>query len=154
METIQNSTASSAACAETMNNRDQLELNKRVVAQYVDAFNRGEMETLRELFTKDALIYGVLGWGGVDVAMPIWRELHEAFAITLHIESIIAEDNQVSVRYTERGTFVKPFRGQASTGKSFELVAIEWFVLQDGKIDRRWGVRDHASQARQIGLPL
>jgi steroid delta-isomerase-like uncharacterized protein len=138
----------------TMNSTDQLEFNKRVVMQYVDAFNRGDPEALLKLFSKDALIYGVLGWGGVDAVMPIWRELHEAFAMTLNIESIIAEGNHVTARYTERGTFVKPFRGQEPTGKSSELVAMEWFVLQDGKIERRWGARDHASQARQMGLKL
>jgi predicted ester cyclase len=60
----------------------------------------------------------------------------------------------VAVRYAERGTFAGPFRGQPPTGKAYELVAMEWFVLKDGKIRRRWGARDAASQARQIGLPL
>ncbi len=31
---------------------------------------------------------------------------------------------------------------------------MEWFALRDGKIERRWGARDHAAQARQMGLPL
>ncbi|GAC1662639.1 MAG: hypothetical protein NVS9B4_16580 [Candidatus Acidiferrum sp.] len=44
-----------------MNHTDQLELNKRVVALYVDAFNRGDQEALSKLFNEDALIYGVLG---------------------------------------------------------------------------------------------
>jgi ketosteroid isomerase-like protein len=41
------------------------EINRKVVLDYVDAFNRGDMESLRTLFTPDALIYGVLGWGGL-----------------------------------------------------------------------------------------
>jgi hypothetical protein len=40
------------------------------------------------------------------------------------------------------------------TGKTYEIVAMEWFELRDGRIARRWGARDSASQARQIGLPL
>lgn len=40
------------------------------------------------------------------------------------------------------------------TGKSFEVVAMEWFEIKDGKIDRRWGARDNAAQFRQMGLPL
>jgi hypothetical protein len=31
---------------------------------------------------------------------------------------------------------------------------MEWFVMKGGKIYRRWGVRDSASQSRQMGLPL
>lgn len=130
------------------------ERNKALVRAYVEAFNRGDLEALRALFTDDALVFGVLGWGGLDEVEPIWRELHQAFGIELTVEQMIAEDDLVAVRYTERGTFVAPFRGQEPTGKSFELVAMEWFVVKDSKIHRRWGARDAASQARQIGLPL
>lgn len=65
---------------------------------------------------------------------------------------MIAEGDRVAVRYTERGAFKGAFRGQQPTGKSYELVAMEWFVVKGGKIQRRWGARDAASQARQIGL--
>jgi steroid delta-isomerase-like uncharacterized protein len=131
-----------------------IESNKQVVLKYVEAFNRGDLEALQELFTPDALIQGVLGWGELAMAMPIWKELHEAFAINLTVEEIIAEGDTVAVRYTERGTFVGSFRGQEPTGKSFELVAMEWFTLLEGKIHRRWGARDAASQSRQIGMKL
>lgn len=130
------------------------EANKQVVRRYVDAFNRGDIGALREIFSPSAVVQGVLGWGGLDVVVPIWEELHSAFQIELTIESLIAEEDTVAARYTERGTFVAPFRGNQPTGKSFELVAMEWFTLRDGRIERRWGARDHASQARQVGLPL
>lgn len=130
------------------------ETNKEVVGQYVEALNRGDVETLRRLFTPDALVYGVLGWGGLDEVTPIWEQLHEGLALELTVEQMVAEGDTVAVRYTERGTFRGPFMGNQPTGKSFELVAMEWFVLRDGKIHRRWGARDSASQARQIGLPL
>jgi len=130
------------------------ESNKGVVRQYVEAFNRGDIPALTALFAPDALIYGVLGWGGLDAAAPVWRELHDAFGIQLTIEAMAAEGDTVAVRYTERGTFRRPFRGQEPTGRSYELVAMEWFELAGGKIRRRWGARDAASQARQLGLPL
>jgi predicted ester cyclase len=128
------------------------ESNKEVVRRYVAAFNRGDEDALRGLFTPDALIYGVLGAGGVEDAVPVWRELHAAFGIALTVGEMIAEGDQVAVRYTERGTFAGPFRGKEPTGKSYELVAMEWFVLRDGRIHRRWGARDAAAQARQVGL--
>lgn len=128
------------------------EANKQVVLKYVDAFNRGDMDALRSLFTDGALIYGVLGWGGLDMVIPIWQELHEAFAIQLQVEAIIAEGDTVAVRYTERGTSVGSFRGAAPTGKSYEIVAMEWFIIEDGRIHRRWGARDSAAQSRQMGL--
>jgi steroid delta-isomerase-like uncharacterized protein len=128
--------------------------NKQTVLAYVDAFNRGDIEALLELFTPDALVYGVLGWGELDSVAPIWREIKAAFDIQLHVDSIIAEGDVVAVRYTERGTSVGSFRGGPVTGKPFEVVAMEWFEIKGGKIHRRWGARDNAAQMRQMGLPL
>jgi len=130
------------------------EANKQIVLAYVDAFNRGDLEALRGLFAPDALVYGVLGWGGMEQVVPIWQEIKAAFAIQLQVESIIVEDDIVAVRYVESGTSVGSFRGGPVTRKSFEVVAMEWFEIKDGKIRRRWGARDNASQLRQMGLPL
>ena len=129
-------------------------VNQKVVLDYVDAFNRGDIETMRTLFTHDALVYGVLGWGGLNQVIPIWQEIKAAFDIQLQVESIVAKDDIVAVRYVERGTSVGSFRGGPVTGKSFEIVAMEWFVIKEGKIHRRWGARDNAAQLRQMGLPL
>ena len=128
--------------------------NLEIVRAYVEAFNRGDEETVRPLFADDALVYGVLGWGGIDQVIPVWREIKAAFDIQLQIESMIAQDDIVAVRYVERGTSVGSFRGGPVTGKSFEVVAMEWFIIKDGKIHRRWGARDNAAQLRQMGLPL
>ena len=31
---------------------------------------------------------------------------------------------------------------------------MEWFTIRDGRIQCRWGARDSAAQARQVGLVL
>ncbi len=133
---------------------DQRESNKKVVHDYVNAMNRGDFDTLRDLFAPEAVIQGVLGKGLMDKVIPIWQQLHEGLTMNLTVEEMVAEGETVAVRFTERGTFSGPFLGHEPTGKSYELVAIEWFVVRDGKIQQRWGARDGASQARQIGLPL
>jgi predicted ester cyclase len=130
----------------------ELEASKAVVREYVAAFNRGDTDALRLLFTPDAVIHGVLGSGGLDVAVPVWRELHDAFGVTLTVEDLVAEADRVAARYTERGTFAGPFRGREPTGRSYEIAATEWFVLRGGRIAARWGARDSAAQARQVGL--
>ena len=128
--------------------------NKQVVRAYVDALNAGDVEGLVALFDPDAQIQGVLGKGQRESLVPIWHALIDGFAMHLTIEEMIAEGDRVAVRYTERGTFRAPFFDHEPTGKSYELVAMEWFVVQDGKIQRRWGARDALSQARQIGMPV
>ena len=130
------------------------ETNKQTVLAYVEAFNRADMERLRALFSSDALIYGVLGWGDIEKVIPIWQEIHAAFALQLEVNSMIAEGEIVAVRYVERGQSVAAFRGQEATGKSYEAVAMEWFEMRAGLIQRRWGARDSAAQFRQMGLKM
>ncbi|MCB9896652.1 MAG: nuclear transport factor 2 family protein [Planctomycetes bacterium] len=125
---------------------------KDVVLAYVDAFNRGDLDGLCALFTPDALVWGVLGWGEIEKVRPIWKDLIECLGMQLQVDALIAEGDVVAVRYTERGTSRLAFRGQGPTGRSYELTAMEWFEIRDGRIRRRWGARDGASQMRQLGF--
>ncbi len=127
---------------------------KAVVREYVDAFNRGDLNKLKSLLADDAEIQGVMGKGLFEKVEPVWRQLIEGYGLQLKIEGLIAEGNVVAVRYLERGTFRAPAFGKQPTGKSYELIAMEWFEIEAGKIKRRWGARDAASQARQLGIPL
>lgn len=125
---------------------------KEVVRQYVDAFNRGDLPGLKALLADDAEIQGVMGKGLFDRIAPVWQQLIEGYNMRLRIDGMVADGNTVAVRYTETGTFTKPAFGHQPTGKSYELVAMEWFEIEDGKIKRRWGARDSASQLRQLGV--
>lgn len=131
-----------------------LQQNKALVTRYVEAFNRGDLDAVCACFNSDALVYGVLGWGEIAKARPIWEQLMKSFQIHLRVESMAAEGNVVAVRFTESGKFVAPFRGSEPTGKSYEVVAMEWFELGNGGIARRWGARDSAAIFRQLGIPL
>ncbi len=130
------------------------EQNKRVVMAYVDAFNRADLDAVCAMFAPGALIYGALGWGGVDVARPIWSDLMRCFQVSLEVDAMAAEGDTVAVRFTERGRSVASFRGGPVTGKDYEVVAMEWFMVKGGHIERRWGARDTASLFRQMALPL
>ena len=101
------------------------ERNKQVVLAYVETFNRADIDALCPLFTPDALVYGVLGWGELDKVKPVWQEFMRCFNINLQVESMIAEGDVVEVRYTERGKSVQSFRGNPATGRSYEVVAME-----------------------------
>ncbi|HLY56574.1 MAG TPA: nuclear transport factor 2 family protein [Stellaceae bacterium] len=126
---------------------------KQLVLDYVAAFNAGDIERVRALFASDARIWGVLGSGGLDVAAPIWRELHDAMGMHLEVKALVEEGNSVSARFVETGCFVAPFRGLAGhvpTGRNYEINAIEWFEIADGRITNRWGARDSAAITRQV----
>jgi predicted ester cyclase len=130
----------------------RLEANKGVVRAYAEAYSAGDLDRLVSLFTPDAVVHGVLGWGRLDAVVPIWRELFAAFRPVLAIEDLLAEGDSVAARFVESGRFAGAFRGQAPTGRGYEVVAMEWFELRDGLIRRRWGARDFAAVSRQMGL--
>jgi steroid delta-isomerase-like uncharacterized protein len=129
-----------------------MEKNKETVRRYAEAFSRGDFDDVRALCTDDFIVSGVLGSGDITMALRVWRELHDAFAIKLEIEDLIAEGSQVVARFNESGVFRGKFRGQAPTGKPYRLTAIEWFEFRDGKFARRWGARDSASLMKQVGV--
>lgn len=127
--------------------------NEDVLRAYVEAFNAGDWERMGDLFTADAVIRGVLGWGNLDVALPIWRELHDNMQMQLKIDDMIVNGDKASVLFTETGRFSGPFRGLAGkqpTGRPYEIVAMEWFEFQNGRIARRWGARDSGAITRQV----
>lgn len=126
--------------------------SRAVVREYVEAFNRGDLQRLRELLAADAEIQGVKGKGTFEKVEPVWRQLIDGYGVQLKIEDLIVEGNTVAVRYLESGNFRAPAFGNQPTGRSYELVAMEWFEIERGRIKRRWGARDAAAQARQLGI--
>ncbi len=125
---------------------------KTVVREYVKAFNRGDLGKLKTLLHEDAEIQGVMGKRTIEKMEAVWRQLIEGYGIQLKIEGLIAEGNTVAARYIETGAFNAPAFGQQPTGKSYELFTMEWFEIEGGRIKRRWGARDSASQERQLGI--
>lgn len=128
-----------------------MDAQKALIVEYTRLFNEGKLDALTKLFTEDALVHGVLGWGSVQEVLPIWEALVDGLGIQLHIEDLLSENQQVVARMTETGISRAPFLGHPATGHTFSLLAMEWFQIQDGKIHRRWGARDASSQARQLG---
>jgi predicted ester cyclase len=130
------------------------EQNKETVRRYTDAFNRGAFHEIVAMSTDDVQIHGVLGFGGFDVALPIWRSLHHDMAMKLEIVDLCAEGDAVVARFIETGVFQGPFQGKRPTGKPYKITAMEWFEFRDGKVAKRWGARDSAAIMRQTGMEM
>ena len=73
----------------------------------------------------------------------------------LHItlEDIIAEDDKVVTRCTNRGTHTGgDYRGIAPTGKQFNMSSNVISRIKGGKIVECWGIDDQLGMMQQLGV--
>jgi steroid delta-isomerase-like uncharacterized protein len=71
------------------------------------------------------------------------------------LEEMIAEGDNVAVRYTMQGTHQGEFFGFAATGKSISVQAINFYRLVDDQIVEEYGQPDMLGLLRQIGaIPI
>ena len=99
------------------------------------------------------LLLDEAGIAPLDRALTVWRSLHDGLSCALELAAIAVDGDQVAVRYRETGKFVGEFigfPGLQPTGKSYEVIAMEWFELRQGRIAARWGARDSDAILRQI----
>jgi predicted ester cyclase len=71
------------------------------------------------------------------------------------VEDIVAEGDTVCLRCTMSGTLTGEFRGLAPTGTKYQIKAMEFLRLVNGKIIERWIVSDWFTSLKfyqQIGV--
>ena len=126
-------------------------MSKAVVREYVARFNRGDVDGLRDLYHEHARVNDATDWVDLDTIMSMWEQAFRGLGVDIDIEQIIAEEDVIALLSTERGWSRAPYLGRPATGRSYELAAVDWFVIEEGRILRQWSVHDRASMARQLG---
>jgi len=90
---------------------------------------------------------------GLEGIVAFWTEFTAAFPdLALQPESLVADDDSVSVVLTITGTHDGEFQGHAPTGKSFTVRGIQVARFRDGRIVERWGATDEKGIADQLAL--
>jgi predicted ester cyclase len=94
--------------------------------------------------------------GGPQLMARVFAESKKSFPKReLKEDMIFCVDNFVIVRTILSGTMDGEMMGQAPTGKSYSITAIDIYEFNDEmKIVRRWGNSDLAGMLRQLGLSL
>ncbi len=67
------------------------------------------------------------------------------------IDDVIADGDQVAVRFTLRGAHAHEFMGMAATGKPIEVSAIALMRFVDGKVARLTAQFDQLGMLQQLG---
>jgi steroid delta-isomerase-like uncharacterized protein len=130
------------------------EENKAIIRRFIEAFEKNDQETIRELVAGDYEAHGPGAPKPVDretlmqrisVFNAAFRDLHVV------IEQQIAEGDLVTSRLTWRGTHTGEFQGIAPTGKQVAVSAVSIERVKDGKIAERWFLQDYLGLMRQLG---
>jgi len=131
------------------------EENKALARRVIDeAWNRGELSTIDEVFAPDYVEHNPRpGQGpGIDGYKGGILMLRTAFPdLRLEVHELIAEGDRVAVRYTLHGTHEGELMGLPAAG---QRVASDGMVIarfENGKVVERSGVQDMLTLLQQIG---
>jgi steroid delta-isomerase-like uncharacterized protein len=131
------------------------ETNKAIVRRIVDeVWNQGRVSLITEFFAVDYQEHNprpgqAPGLEGYEEGVHMLRYAFPDLQLT--IEDIIAEEEQVAVRYTMRGTQQGELRGMPPTGKAIEFTGMVMARFKGGKVVERAGNQDEVTMLKQLG---
>ena len=155
-------------------NSDKQEVVAPVYA-FVEAYERGDLDAILELWTPDAINHAGLTPAAEREAraasrLPAGREgLRVVFTSLLtafpdrkwHIEEILVDGDKVICRFTVSGTHTGrpqfPVEGGPllqqiePRSMAYSIAHIHIFRVEDGKLAEHWAVRDDLGLLRQLG---
>jgi steroid delta-isomerase-like uncharacterized protein len=133
-----------------------IEDNKALVRRLVEASNRGNLDALDALVTDTFVEHSPYVQGG-----PAGAEGMKQFARMIRsgfpdsewvIDDLIAEGDQVVMRWTSRGTHQGEAFGIPATGRPVVVTGIDIFRVSGGKLAERWNEVDMLGSMQQIGV--
>lgn len=132
------------------------EQNKAVARKVFDAFNSGDLSTLDEVISPDAVDHdaqnpfrGTPGPEGSKQAISMYRA---AFPdLSIKIEAQIAEGDLVVTRWTSTGTQDGDLPGLPASHNKVTVTGIGIDRLENGKIVEAWNNWDTLGMMQQLG---
>ncbi len=139
-----------------------LEANRKVIEQYWEAINRGDVAAAAEFFAEDTRNHGrPVGRAGVRMVLQDIQTTFPDRRVTPL--QVVAEGEWVCSRTLFSGTHLGvsrlPVNGAAltglpPTGRRMEVQHIHMMQVRDGKIVEHFANRDDLGMIQQLGVPL
>lgn len=132
------------------------EENKALVRRFVQIWGKGSLDTLDELAAPNFSVYYPLlreTVHGSEAFKQVLMGFHAGLPdVEVVSEDVIAEGDQVVVRWTAQGRHTGALLGIPPTGKQVTLTGITIYRLADGKIVEERGEEDALSFMQQLGV--
>ncbi len=132
------------------------EENKALVQRAVEAFTRGDLAAVANLFTDDYVDHDPSRAAlppGPEGITQAWGMMRAAFPdLEATIDDLVAERDKVAVRGHISGTHDGELMGMPPTGKRVTFTLIDINRIEDGRLAERWAVADMLGMLRQLGM--
>jgi predicted ester cyclase len=134
------------------------EQNKALVTRLFDAFQKGDIEAIKEVCSPDYVSHSRGRDDSLDVFFESIKVNKETFSeLTIIIQDMIAEGNKVAVRYIAKGTHRgsdKEGEPVIAAGTKMEVPGYDIERVENGKIVEGWDGQDNLSLFEQLGYEL
>jgi steroid delta-isomerase-like uncharacterized protein len=132
-----------------------LEQNKHIARQFIAAFAAADTRTLERIVAVHMIDHNLSpgqkqGRPGLLDAVEMFRTAFPDLKIT--IESLVADEERVSVTGKISGTNQGSLMGAPPTGKTASFAYMDMYAIANGQIAEVWHVEDLASMMRQLGM--
>ena len=130
------------------------EHNKQLARQYIEAFNRQDIEQMDQLVSSANFSLHFPGmppmdWNG---SKQFLIPFNSAFPdLRRNIDDMVAEGDKVAVRFTVTGTHKGEFQSIPPTDKKVSFAAMDILTILDGKVTEEWATADMMGLMQQIG---
>jgi len=125
--------------------------NKDLVRRYLNAFNDRDREAMSELLADAVVEHGIHeDLHGVDEILGFLDAHFDTFPdYSGEAEAVVAEGDEVVVRYTVRGTHTGEYRDVEPTGNT-EWTGTAMYRVADGEIAEIWLEEDRLGLLEQL----
>jgi steroid delta-isomerase-like uncharacterized protein len=127
-----------------------------IVRRFVEALNKGDEAGLESLVADDFVCHVAGGLAAGAKGPEVWRRragaLRAAFPdYRITIEDLLADGDQVVMRYRGQGTHRGPLFGANPTNSPVTYTGIMVVRIREGKLVEEWTEYDQLGLMRQIG---
>jgi steroid delta-isomerase-like uncharacterized protein len=126
--------------------------NAALVRQYLEAFNEQDHEQMTELLADSVVEHGAHEeLHGVDEILDFLDAHFETFPdYSGTADAVVADGDQVVVRYTVSGTHTGEYRDVEPTGHRTEWTGLAMYRIEDGEIAEIWIEEDRLGLLEQL----
>lgn len=128
--------------------------SKEVVRRGFETLNDRDRDAFVDLHSEDAVLhaFGEVYRGAEAIADNQFGFVEAFPDLELTPETIVAEGDTVTARWTVAGTHEAEFQGLEPTGESVEFPAMGTFRIEDERIAEVWLVADQLVLMQQLGV--